>query len=179
MSSDTNKVDVGVWTNWSKGKVLGATLTTNQRDGALLSAGIFSSRIATLTGREVLLDGKDCYGLPTAFENNDVVINISYPFTSQVVTDAWNYYQSCFPNQSGAQNCRTHIKPRLSYSIDRNATCPFEEKICVNRYGNLKFDSGMVNTHDDLGINSPPSQRFNLRSSGGTRTQRSSKHYNR
>ena len=34
----TNKVYLGVWTNWSAGSVLGLTLTVKQRDGALLTA---------------------------------------------------------------------------------------------------------------------------------------------
>jgi hypothetical protein len=33
-----NNVYLGVWTNWSNGKVLGATLTTTRRDGNLLIA---------------------------------------------------------------------------------------------------------------------------------------------
>ena len=73
-----------------------------------------------------------------------------------------NYAQNCYRNTTGS-TCALFVKPRLSWQADRNASCPFAPEICLRPYGNLQLDTGYVNSHDDLGINMPPAERFEWR----------------
>ncbi|KAL9618940.1 MAG: hypothetical protein Q9160_006404 [Pyrenula sp. 1 TL-2023] len=46
-------------------------------------------------------------------------------------------------------------------SISKNSTCPFPglEKIYLRGTGNLRIDTGLLDSHDDLGINARPTDR--------------------
>lgn len=241
-------VYIGIWTNWSKGKILGATLTTTQRNGALLIAvtalfityisarlwrtlcfiihnfrsskspqdgvfhqtqvtlrnsanassalwswmqmswhwrdtaprpirrisffillamlmiagtgvaGIFSSRIATLTGREVLLIPKNC----NAFTSMEDSLTEQF-VSSQIAVSAANYAQNCYSTTPASLNCQIFVKSRLSTSVDYNASCPFHDSICLHNDRNIKLDTGYINTHHDLGLNTAPEDRFDVR----------------
>lgn len=56
-----------------------------------------------------------------------------------------------------------YVRPSLHFTSDRNASCPFTGDICLSEFGNLKLDTGYINTHEDLGINAPREDRFFLR----------------
>lgn len=248
-------VYLGVWTNWSRGRVRGATLTLSRRNGGLLTAflalfvtvvgtrfwrigcfcihryyssdhardalchqrqailrnaangtsglwgllracwawkgsglapyrrflpstifailtfmafavaTIFSSEITTSVGREVLLKGSNCGSLTndTSIDDYDVIVN---PYISQRTALSVAYAQRCYNNYANPRDCSLFYKPRLQWTTDRNATCPFpgEKDICLNNFDNLHLDSGYIDSDRDLGINSPPGTRFLYRS---------------
>lgn len=137
---------------------------------ALTLASIFSSRISSSVGNEVLISSPNC-GIP--------ISNSSIPSTIEQqmeIYDAWfterftsyaNYAQRCYSDSSradsaGRSSCTPFIKRKLSSIIDRNASCPFEEKICQNTYGNLKIDTGYLGSQD-IGLNLPTDLEFRIR----------------
>jgi hypothetical protein len=251
-NNSTGKIYTGVWTNWSKGKVLGTTLTTTQHNGAILIAvialfiayvsrrlwrilcfaihhlrsrasksaqdglyhqtqvvlrnsrdastalwtwiqmawywhntarilrttplilfaiftlawtaiaGIFSSRIASLSGQEALLVGDRCVsGMVSHLSQMGSVIS---PKQSLHIHAGSTYAKNCYPTSPlDAKMCGSYVKTRLQFSVNRNASCPFKDDICLHPSENIRFDTGYINTHDDLGINTPPEDRFEIR----------------
>jgi hypothetical protein len=254
------QIYIGVWTNWSHGKILGSTLTLTQRDGSFLIAflalfvsftgtccfritcfalhhlfssksskdalhhqrqallrnassgtsafssffqllwsrrhfrqqqrplkriiplllhsaivivafaiaGVFSSRITALTGDQVLI--KSPFNKPfdilnvsekTATEK----ITLADPHASQQMNTFLNYAQDCYVSHNvSSEACKIFVKQRLPQSIEKNAVCPFHVNICRSQWGNIKIDSGYIDSREDLGLNTPEKYRFKIRS---------------
>lgn len=127
-------------------------------------ATIFSSEITTSTGHEVLLRGSNCGYLSTDITGLDDGIALQ-SYLSQRTALSMAYAQRCYNNYANSRDCSILYKPRLQWTIDQNATCPFPgEKICLSSSGNLHLDTGYIDSDRDLGINSPPGMRFLYRS---------------
>ena len=74
------------------------------------------------------------------------------------------YAQSCYLEQStGSSNCDTFQSSALNYTVLHNETCPFAARLCRPEVGTLTFDTGLLNTHTDLGINAAKADRFTYR----------------
>lgn len=56
------------------------------------------------------------------------------------------------------------VQKTLPMTIDQHADCPFYGGICLSNSSNLKIDTGHMNSHEHLGINAPPQDRFSYRS---------------
>ena len=255
-------VHIGFWTNWSHGRVLGATLTLNQQDGGLLIAfialfvafvgarlwkiacyalhrffsdsgardalyhqrqavlrnsdtaeagllrwmriivawrlkthrlysriaplaafcvtilatftagGILSSRIASSSGHQVLINSGYCginilgAALPGSDKNPAVTQDRRFfttliPFLAQRLIYFADYAQQCYTDDpTDIEACKVFVKPRLTSTVDRAAGCPFQDNICKLKYGNVRIDTGYLNSHDDFGFNTPPDERF-------------------
>ena len=76
-----------------------------------------------------------------------------------------NYASQCYSTASASQSeaCRPYVKPRLSYSVVKNASCPFQDGMCIYKSGNILLDTGYLDSLQDFGINTPPSLRFSFR----------------
>lgn len=74
-----------------------------------------------------------------------------------------NYAYNCYQNQpsSNPKDCNTYIKTTLPYTKEFNATCPFDEEICISSKQNLWLDTGLLDSYQHLGLNEGP--RFQLR----------------
>lgn len=131
-------------------------------------ASILSSKISSTMGTEVLISSLDC-GAPigTTYGSSmegkgDQITNILNPWTSERITSFANFVQTCYVNSSG--NCGPYVKKRLFSTIDNNASCPFtKQQICRHTTGNIRLDSGYLNTQTDLGINAPIDLQLNIR----------------
>lgn len=73
------------------------------------------------------------------------------------------YVQSCYQNNSATNQCKLHIKKRLPLTVDQNASCPFDDSVCLHKFGNLRLDTGHIDIHEHLGVNAPPEDRFSIR----------------
>ena len=254
-------VHIGFWTNWSHGRVLGATLTLDQKDGALLIAfvalfvafvgarlwkiacyalhhyfsdsanrdalyhqrqavlrnsdtaeagllrwsmiilawrnrtdrlysrivplaifcvimlggfsagGILSSRIASSSTNQVLINSGYCgvnilgAALPGSDRNPAVVqdrrfFTVLIPFLAQRLVYYADYAQQCYTENPAIEACKVYVKPQLPSTVDRAAECPFQDEICKLKNGNIRIDTGYLNSHDDFGFNTPPDERF-------------------
>ncbi|KAH8886884.1 hypothetical protein GQ53DRAFT_874475 [Thozetella sp. PMI_491] len=132
-------------------------------------AGGFSSHISTGISNAVLLDGPNC-GI-VKFVNaagsgidSFRILDTYYRSSSEGIRNSINYAQQCYSaNRTGVFGCESYVVPRLSSSVDTQAPCPFADTICRSNNSNLRLDSGYIDSHIDLGLNSPPDQRILFR----------------
>ncbi|KAK5658070.1 hypothetical protein OQA88_2626 [Cercophora sp. LCS_1] len=259
ISAAAYNVYTGYWINWSRGPVLGATLTLNRQDGSLMIAFIafyvtlvttslwriicfglhsyystslpsdalhhqrqvlfrnssspnsavrttihlithwrgrgggiwrrtllalglsllctcvftlasgFSSRVASGDVDEVLVDGRRCgfVDMSLAADNLTSNFQLATPARAEEVHSADAYARQCYvtsPYATGALTCDTLTKTRLvPDQLDVNASCPFKNNICVGDTGNIRLDTGYIDSHEDLGRNTPREKRFRYR----------------
>lgn len=126
-------------------------------------AGIFSSAVATSMGQEILLKSPNCgFSITGIDQNSSTNMEILTSYLSKRILSSLSYSHRCYLDDANLRDCATFIQPRLQWTIDRNTTCPFpgNEDICLNNFGNLRIDSGYINSHYHLGINSPPEARI-------------------
>ncbi|GAW21437.1 hypothetical protein ANO14919_109560 [Xylariales sp. No.14919] len=237
-------VHIGTWTNWSRGRVLGATLTLTRQNAALVIAftstfiafiatrawrlfcfvlhryysatgpqdttyhqlqailrnasapedgirlflkllsmkrrgtkryyrllfssacgtvllisftilGGFSSSIAT-GDNEVLIQSAGCGYLYTGTD----YFHDSLVYGSRKINNAANYAQQCYSSQDSQFDCNHFVTNRITGVIDKNASCPFDSTICLSPWGNIRIDSGFINSHLHLGLNAPIEERI-------------------
>lgn len=127
---------------------------------AFAVAGIFSSKIATATGTEVLISSPNCGYLRNLSLENANTVTIGLQYDAKWQNENANYAQQCYTNFSSAENCHNYVRKQLRWSSNRNASCPFTQKICHSDFNNLEIDTGFINSNDDLGLNSPPDEQF-------------------
>lgn len=134
---------------------------------ALLIGGIFSSRVATDGGSEVLLTGKRCGPATSANvttqADSDKYFDWQIPYTAARATAYSNYAMQCYTDAKNSDDCHLYVKPSISTNITKRASCPFAEEMCKSKGENIIVDSGFINSHHDLGINAPAEERFDLR----------------
>jgi hypothetical protein len=133
---------------------------------AFTLAGIFSSRVSTSMGNEVLLLSSNC-GVPTMDGmDSTVYLNTLLSYITQRTVSSANYAQECYRDNAVIQDCPTFLKKSLPWTSDDNIGCPFpgQEKICRGNSKYLRLDTGYINSNFDLGINTPSSSRFLYRS---------------
>jgi hypothetical protein len=119
---------------------------------AFIVAGIFSSRVATSTIGEVLVSSLNC-----GFGGR--ALSLSH------IESIYNYAQACYGINTFTKDCTAYMRQSLPFNITRGTACPFagQDIICRNVSGNIRIDTGFINSHFDLGINAPPENRFLLR----------------
>jgi hypothetical protein len=121
----------------------------------------FSSRL-TRNNDEVLLRGTRC-GMPsTVVGDLPAYFEQIFPTVADRVSSAFNYVSQCYNTSSPTlSECDTFVKPRIDAKEPTSCPCPFGD-LCKSPAG-ICLDTGMINSHDDLGINAPEDQRFAFR----------------
>ncbi|KAI9149485.1 cytochrome p450 protein [Paramyrothecium foliicola] len=128
---------------------------------ALVMASGFSSQI--LLRSEVLIAGGHCGLIKDHIENvRDHLLHIRLYWT-RTYEMAASYAQRCYREDSQTSDCGFMAKKSLPMTIDSRADCPFNESLCLSGDSNILIDSGLLDSHDDLGMNSPPESRFQYR----------------
>lgn len=59
--------------------------------------------------------------------------------------------------------CGTFVKPSFPLSASRNASCPFDERVCRSNTSNVEVDTGLLNSYFDFGVNTAPQYRLQFR----------------
>lgn len=246
-------IHTGVWTDWSRGRVFGATLTLTKRDGALLLAFITAfvtftagrlwriccyaaHQLSVQTNEQDALyfqrqsifrnsaSASDAAGLflqqwwnwrryPKSVFFRTIpwsIVSILFailfaavailssaisssmpsvrvvtgqncgfllpPMNEEGSSQAWlvkqasdiraaaTYARACYGQtiSSGQTDCSAFAKPSMSYYTNKNAKCPFNDSgICLDG-AVLEMISQPMDSHHDLGINSPPDTRLQL-----------------
>lgn len=127
-------------------------------------ASIFSARIGSEMDDEVLITGRSCGQLISeGVIDGDTRSNVIAPYESKDTNTLANYVQRCYSNISDTDSCGPYVKGYLPRTVDRNATCPFKENICLYKDRNIKLDTGHIDTHHDMGMNAPPHLRMTVR----------------
>jgi len=128
-------------------------------------AGIFSSHVANPVGNEVLISSPNCGSVFNSSVSQNVDSYLSYvvPYIVQRTLKASNYALQCYADSISASDCSTYVKSSLPRTINRNASCPFEESICASKSGNLLIDTGYLDSFSQLGVNTKPEYQFQYR----------------
>ncbi|RDA95396.1 hypothetical protein CP533_3421 [Ophiocordyceps camponoti-saundersi (nom. inval.)] len=125
----------------------------------------FSSQIASGTGSAALLDGSHCgfvQGATQASRLED--LGVLFPYGVRRLTESANYAQQCYSTGGGGLlNCGTFVQRSLPYTSNRQAPCPFQGGICRSNTSNLMLDTGYLDSHEHLGVNSSPDLRIRFR----------------
>lgn len=129
-------------------------------------AGIFSSRVSTSMGNEVLLSGQNCGILTVDNIGEKDYWGTLLPYSTQRTVSSANYAQGCYKNDTIIQDCPTYLHKSLPWKSEHDVGCPFpgHDKICRSNSTNLRLDTGYLNSNSDLGINTPPGDQFLYRS---------------
>ncbi|RCI12094.1 hypothetical protein L249_0884 [Ophiocordyceps polyrhachis-furcata BCC 54312] len=126
----------------------------------------FSSQIASGTGSAALLDGSHCgyvQGATQASRLDD--LGVLFPYGVRRLTESANYAQQCYSARTGAGllSCGTFVLRSLPYTSNHQASCPFRGGICRSNTSNLMLDTGYLDSHEHLGVNSSPDLRIRFR----------------
>jgi hypothetical protein len=128
------------------------------------AAGIFTSRLARVSN-QVLIQSPSC-GIWDPTAGNDLNFQVdSGVFTkTQTVRDS-AYVQQCLSgNYQSSPECNTFQVQALPFTTRTNASCPFSPKMCTGPEGfAVEFDTGLLDSRDDLGVNSKQIDRIQYR----------------
>lgn len=132
---------------------------------AFAVASIFSSRISSAIGDEVLIASKFCGNFYTVSPNvtYSMIESTAFPYLTRKVNSYANYVQNCYANISKADGCGSYVQHRLPSTIDRDASCPFQGNICRHQNRNIRLDTGYLRIDTDLGLNVPPRWQYSFR----------------
>lgn len=132
---------------------------------AFTVAGGFSSRISSGISDEVLVNGKNCAIVRMITQSNMDSLEAMTSYTSRAYTDAANYAQQCYSDDSsGILGCdRFVVKNLKTATVETNRSCPFSGEICRSNNSNIRLDTGYIDSHDHLGLNAPLNERFGYR----------------
>lgn len=132
-------------------------------------ASIFSSKISSSMGNEVLISSSECgtlslEGNPPVKKELELLLTVYNSWLSERTASYANYAQRCYTNNSKAGDCSgPYIKKYLPYTVDQNATCPFKSTICHSEHDNIKIDTGYLGSQEHFGLNAPAELRYNRR----------------
>ena len=135
---------------------------------AFSAAGILSSQVAT-TQPEVLLRGSNCRTWSSRLNYLSPTFDPTSSEWTSDVADAHESFitssrftTSCY-NQSSTslEGCLPYGRRKLNWSND-TAACPFDKSMCIDNAA-VQFDTGYLDTHLDLGINTPSEDRVQFR----------------
>ncbi|KAL8686954.1 MAG: hypothetical protein Q9218_006742 [Villophora microphyllina] len=137
-------------------------------------ASIFSSQVTQAAGHNVLIRSASCGIVNTTIASS---ISSSSEWRKKEkdlkkleindVSSANTYAQHCYEGK--AQNlldCDQYARQYLNWVSKQNTTCPFPNSLDACIYGATgaySMDSGLIDSHDDLGLNAPISQRVKYR----------------
>jgi len=69
-----------------------------------------------------------------------------------------DYTRGCYQQSGPSFVCNSLIKTMIDSKFTLNDPCPFQDGVCETPA--ITLDTGIVDSNDDLGINSPPQNRI-------------------
>ncbi|KAE9377655.1 hypothetical protein N431DRAFT_302583, partial [Stipitochalara longipes BDJ] len=128
-------------------------------------ASIFSSQVTKAAGSEFLLNSDDC-GFWTFDINASAADEFKYNVKSLNTTvEAANYASNCYgTSNTNTAQCDTYIIPEITWTTNQNSSCPFASGTCLlSPTAAYEMDTGLLDSHDHLGINARGSERIAVR----------------
>lgn len=133
-------------------------------------AGIFSSETTKAAGNETLIRSPNCGAL-------DLNSSLLYatgpqqPLRAQNISQDTNdtnqasaYVKACYGASQDTLQCNHYVKAEIPWETNSNVTCPFAEGLCW--WGDsaaYEMDSGLIDSHEALGINAKKADRVQFR----------------
>jgi hypothetical protein len=132
---------------------------------ALTVGSILSSLVAQSSGNHRLITSNNCgyFG----YDNSSSLEVRTKAMTTKDLNDtiiAASYSRTCYGgnHKMNKLQCSTYATPTLTRTAVTNASCPFDESMCKDGLV-YQLDTGLIDTHKDLGINMPSSGRVGFR----------------
>jgi hypothetical protein len=102
---------------------------------------------------------------PTSESN----FELSVEFIAKQIHDvqaSLEYAHNCYMtelSQYRDPSCGTYLAPRLNWTTVSNASCPFGDELCSEISPTIELDTGILDSHWDLGINALQMDRLGYR----------------
>lgn len=129
-------------------------------------AGVFTGEITKSAGTHMLARGDVCGTWQATGDLSSYATTAVYAQKNVNDTmNAANYVSNCYDSTSNSSlKCNSFVQQALPYSLQHNVSCPFDDTLCIGgATGAIAFDTGLLNSHGDLGINAPPENRIQYR----------------
>ena len=129
------------------------------------AAGLLSSHFTTV-GNEVLLAQNPACGAYLSLNTTGAANqtgNIEVYLKNSVQTSQ-QYVQNCLAEQATLPQCNRLKRSSLNWTSISNVPCPFTGGICLGPVNSsLYFDSGLIDSREDLGVNGNDANRVQYR----------------
>jgi hypothetical protein len=132
------------------------------------AAGILVSKV-TQTRSEVMLKPITCGLWDDPYAGTTLVdpevANEWVSQQQQILDLAGNYVSSCYTfneSQNAQQSCLPYGRSTLAWNITAHVQCPFAPEMC-SQGKSILLDSGLIDSHSQLGINSRVQDRVQYR----------------
>ncbi|KAL8932888.1 MAG: hypothetical protein Q9211_006072 [Gyalolechia sp. 1 TL-2023] len=129
-------------------------------------AGVFSAEVTKAAGNETLIRSPNCgYLQQRTFREDLPVFDTIAAANSLDVNDtlaASAYSRACYGNSQSGSQCYQYPTPYIPWTNKTDVPCPFGDNICKDM-GGFEMDSGLIDSHEMLGINAKTSDRVQYR----------------
>lgn len=135
---------------------------------AFTAAGIFSSKVVA-PHSDVLLASSTCGQFAFLSQEATQSAYTAEAYYGQYMSSNWragekfvtNCYDFSSPATDKSTSCLAPGKALIPWTTS-NISCPFDDQICAGGQA-VAFDTGHIDSHMHLGINSPPEHRVTVR----------------
>lgn len=73
------------------------------------------------------------------------------------------YANACYNSLNPSAECYSLPIQQLPYTVNREASCPFSGRCSMDSATTVQFDTGLLDSHEHLGINARPDERVGFR----------------
>lgn len=118
-----------------------------------------SSEVTRAAGQERLIRSSQC-----GYWMTDESATRSRSFEVKTLRDLTNaaaYARECYGESANALQCNTYATPSIRWE-GKNVGCAFKEGMCWRNH-TYQMDTGLIDSHFDLGINTPQQERLKYR----------------
>lgn len=125
-------------------------------------AGGFSSKITQALDDHILIRSRNCGFYTDTSVSNSFTPAAGFEARSQNRTRrAYEYAQTCYNTIKSSNGlCRRFVQQEIKWTANATASCPFVPGMCLGGdTGAFEMDTGMVESHRDLGFNTVPKNR--------------------
>lgn len=132
---------------------------------AFSAASILTGLITQAAGAQRLIVSGSCgfWAFDASADVNSRTVAMQNKDLNDTILAA-SYARQCYAQGSGLNNlrCSTYTKPEIQYTASE-VSCPFADPSICSAPQALQLDSGIIDSHRDLGINAPKSGRIGFR----------------
>jgi len=127
-------------------------------------ASIFSSQVTRAAGDEFLITSDNCGFWSWNATSSADLYKVTEKSQGDIV-EAAAYATKCYgKDNTDASQCNTYMIPEIAWTVNQNASCPFASGTClISPTAAYEMDTGILDSHHDLGMNSRSSERIGVR----------------
>lgn len=115
--------------------------------------GVFNETYLEVAGNGFNASTNETFALSVEFiakKQQDIQLSLEY---------ARECYMSQDSNMSSS-SCSTFQQPWLNWTTLQNGSCPFDSETCLHDLETMVFDTGLIDSHNNLGINADYNDRL-------------------